>query len=234
MRHNFAKAAAAGLTATAMLLVGAGSAEAAGGDSVAPSDGEAIVIPSDGPAIVLDDGTTLGAADAITFTFEGTEAEFAVDPAGGSQDVGDPTSFCPEVKDPPTYTVKGTPYFLEDKRNPKSTWLLPRQTVSWAVTGAHTFTWDIGTGAEVEAGAILAKAKVKIDTKISNSWTWTGTQTVTDTNTTSKAYRAVLGQVGWKITSVKSWVAPPCKATKKTIVIKAPRKGDLSIGRQNS
>ncbi|GAA2495609.1 hypothetical protein [Streptomyces gobitricini] len=78
------------------------------------------------------------------------------------------------------------------------------------MTGSHTFTWDIGASAEAEAGAILAKAKVSVDTKISDSWTWTGTQTVTDTNTTSKGYRAVLGQVGWKLTGTKTWIAPPC------------------------
>lgn len=88
-------------------------------------------------------------------------------------------------------------------------------------------------GVETEAGAIIAKAKVKIDTKISNSWTWFGTQTVTDTNTTAKGYRAVLGQMGWKLTGVKEWAAAPCKPMKKTIITKTPREGDMSIGRLN-
>lgn len=87
---------------------------------------------------------------------------------------------------------------------------------------------------EVEAGAIITKAKVKFDTKISNSWTWNSTQTVTDTNSTSTAYRAVLGQVGWRLTAVKRWVVAPCTGKSKTIVVVAPRKGDMSIGRQNS
>jgi len=83
-------------------------------------------------------------------------------------------------------------------------------------------------------GAILAKAKVSVDSSISNSWTWNATQTVTDTNNTSKGYRAGLGQVGWKLTGVKTWIAPPCNVKKKTITVVAPRKGDMSIGRQNS
>ncbi|MGN9810541.1 hypothetical protein ACTMSW_14415 [Micromonospora sp. BQ11] len=219
------------LTTTAMLFVGAGSAGAASGEELAPADGSAIV--AEGPALVLNDGTVLDAGESVSFTFEGDEA--SVEPVAPSDgDGGFSAARCPEVNNKPTYTVKGTPYFLEDKDEPKSTWLLPRQSVSWAVTGSHTFTWDIGVGTEVEAGAILGKAKIKVDTKISNSWTWSGTQTVTDTNSTSKAYRAVLGQVGWKLTSVKSWVAAPCTPKKKTIVIKAPRKGDMSIGRQNS
>lgn len=44
----------------------------------------------------------------------------------------------------------------------------------------------------------------------------------------------MLGQVGWKLTAVKTWIAPPCNVKKKTRVVLAPRKGDMSIGRQNS
>ncbi|MDT9693494.1 hypothetical protein Q5762_35270 [Streptomyces sp. P9(2023)] len=205
------------ITAGAVLLAGAGASAAA------PLDEP---IPADGAEIVLNDGRVVGVDDTVTFTFEGEE------PKARKGDMG--AAACPEVNSRPTYTVKGSPYFIADKNKPQSTWLLPRQTVSWAVTGSHTFTWDIGASAEAEAGAILAKAKVSVDTKISNSWTWTGTQTVTDTNTTSKGYRAVLGQVGWKLTGVKTWIAPPCNVKKKTIVILAPRKGDMSIGRQNS
>ncbi|UQU65789.1 hypothetical protein COUCH_05575 [Couchioplanes caeruleus] len=221
MNRKLLRAALPALVTTTALLMAAGSAAAAPGDTPALAQSA---------TIVLNDGTVLDSTGSITFSFEG-EAEPAT---AADSDGGFHTMSCPEVNDKPTYTVKGTPYFLEDKDEPKSTWLLPRQTVSWAVTGSHTFTWEIGAGAEAEAGAILAKAKVKVDTKISNSWTWSGTQTVTDTNSTSKAYRAVLGQVGWKLTTVKEWIAAPCTPKKKTIVIKAPRKGDMSIGRQKS
>jgi hypothetical protein len=176
----------------------------------------------------LDDGTVVGPEDELTTTFVG-------EPEGSDRDIPPGTiSMCAEVKDPPTYTVKGTPKFIADESHPQSTWLLPRQTVSWNITGSHTFIWDISGGVETEAGAIIAKAKMKFDTKISNSWTWSGSQTVSDTNTTKKAYRAVLGSVGWKLTSVKTWTAPPCKVKHKTIVVVTPRKGDLSIGRQSS
>ncbi|WP_202461461.1 hypothetical protein [Streptomyces sp. SID8374] len=93
----------------------------------------------------------------------------------------------PEVNDRPKYTVEGSPHFMPDKKKPQTTWLLPRQTVSWAVSGSHIFTWEIGAGAEAEAGAILAKAKVSVDAD-----------------------------------------------RKKAITVVAPRKGDMSIGRQNS
>ncbi|BCY14149.1 hypothetical protein [Actinoplanes sp. L3-i22] len=209
------------LSTTALLLTGATAASAA-----APA-------PTGEPVIVLDNGTVVHAGETVTFSFTGDKPAGSQDDADAGSGVHHPTR-CIETNDKPTYTVKGTPYFLEDRNKPQSTYLLPRQTVSWAVTGTHTFTWDVGTGVEIDANAILAKAKVKLDTKISNSWTWTGTQTVTDTNTTSKAYRAVLGQVGWKITSVKSWVAAPCTPKTKTIVIKTPRRGDMSIGRQSS
>ncbi|WP_254389067.1 hypothetical protein [Streptomyces sp. AC550_RSS872] len=53
-------------------------------------------------------------------------------------------------------------------------------------------------------------------------------------NSTSKGYRAVLGQVDWKLTAVKTWAGAPCNVKAETIVVKAPRKGDMSIGRQNS
>ncbi|MYW29238.1 hypothetical protein GT040_08080 [Streptomyces sp. SID2119] len=174
----------------------------------------------------MNDGRVVGADDTVTFTFEGEKPKAA---KGQFSPMA-----CPEVNDRPTYTVKGSPHFLPDKKKPQSTWLLPRQTVSWAVSGSHTFTWEIGASAEAEAGAILAKAKVSVDTSISNSRTWNSTQTVTDTNTTSKGYRAVLGQVGWKLTAVKTWIAPPCNVKKKTITVVAPRKGDMSIGRQTS
>ncbi|MFF2701923.1 hypothetical protein STAN_3582 [Streptomyces sp. CBMAI 2042] len=205
------------ITAGAVLFAGAGTGTAAPADEP---------VPADGAEIVLNDGRVVGADDTVTFTFEGEKPKAA-------QGQFSPMA-CPEVNDRPTYTVKGSPHFLPDKKKPQSTWLLPRQTVSWAVSGSHTFTWEIGASAEAEAGAILAKAKVSVDTSISNSWTWNSTQTVTDTNTTSKGYRAVLGQVGWKLTGVKTWIAPPCNVKKKTITVVAPRKGDMSIGRQNS
>jgi hypothetical protein len=205
------------VTATIVLTAGVGTSAAAA--ETAPD-------LADNATIVLDDGTVIGPNDSIEFTFEGERPK----PQDGVQAMA-----CPEVNNPPTYTVKGTPNFIEDKDEPKSTWLLPRQTVSWAVTGSHTFTWDIGVGTEFEAKIIVAKAKVKIDTKISNSWTWSGTQTVTDNNTTTKSYRAVLGQVGWKLTTTKTWIAPPCTVKTKSVPdIKAPRKGDMSIGRLNS
>ncbi|WP_234331848.1 hypothetical protein [Streptomyces sp. NRRL S-455] len=188
------------------------------------NSGEDETTPADGGGIVLNDGRVIGFGDEVTFTFE-EEPEKASD--------GRSASACPEVNDKPKYTVKGSPYFIASKP-PKSTWLLPGQSVSWALTDSYEFTWDIGASAEAEAGVILARAKTSVDTKISNKWTWSGTQTVTDKNTTTKGYRAVLGQQGWKLTATKTWIAPPCNVKKKTIVIKAPRKGDISIGRKNS
>ncbi|MDC0769912.1 hypothetical protein [Streptomyces sp. HD] len=204
------------MTAAAVLLA------AANAGAVTPDDEPAL--PGDAK-VVLNDGTVVGANDEIEFTFTGDKPATKTPQA---------TRACPEVNDPPTYKVKGTPYFLPDKSKPQSTWLLPRQTVSWAITGSHTFTFDVSGGYEAEAKIIVAKAKVSVDVKVGNSWTWTGTQTVTDTNTTSKGYRAVLGQVGWKLTAVKTWIGAPCNVKTKTIVVKAPRKGDMSIGRQNS
>ncbi|MFF3413044.1 hypothetical protein ACFYW8_44490 [Streptomyces sp. NPDC002742] len=203
------------LISTAMVLL------ATVGASAASADDEPVSV--DG--IVLDSGETVGIGDEIEFSFGGEKPD--VDASGVP-------AACPEVNDPPKYKVKGTPLFMPDRGNPKSTWLLPRQSVNWAITGSHTFTWDIGGSYEAEAKWILGKAKVTVDTKISNAWTWTGSQTVTDTNTTNNGYRAVLGQVGWKLTTTKTWIAAPCKAKTKTIVIKAPRRGDISIGRQNS
>ncbi|MGX4692568.1 hypothetical protein [Streptomyces sp. JNUCC 63] len=196
---------------------------AAANTGVAVEDEEPV--PADDAQIVLDNGEIIGVNDKIEFSFVGDKPSVKAPQAAAA---------CPEVNDPPTYKVTGSPYFLPDRNKPQSTWLLPRQTVSWTVTGSHTFTWDIGVGYEAEASIIVEKAKVKVDTKISNSWTWTGTQTVTDTNTTSKGYRAVLGQVGWKLTAIKTWTAAPCNVKTQTIVVKAPRKGDMSIGRQNS
>jgi hypothetical protein len=197
-----------------------------GMSTIAHADsGEDEITPADGGGIVVNDGRVIGFGDEVTFTFEG-EPEKA---SNSRRSV----SACPEVNDKPKYTVKGSPYFIASKP-PKSTWLLPRQSVSWALTDSYEFTWDIGVSAEAEAGIILSKAKTSVDTKISNKWTWSGTQTVTDKNTTTKGYRAVLGQQGWKLTATKTWIAPPCTAKKKTIVIKTPRKGDISIGRKNS
>jgi hypothetical protein len=214
------------VTTVAVVLAGAGVSSASTGDTE--------VVPAHNASIVLNDGRVIGFDDTVEFTFQADPS----DVAGNDSDVSNPggmhTMRCPETNDPPTYTVTGKPYFLADKSHPQSTWLLPRQTVSWAVTGSHTFTWEIGGGVEAEAGAIIAKAKVRVDTKISNSWTWTGSQTVTDTNTTSKAYRAVLGQVGWRLTGVKTWFVPPCNVKRKTITVNAPKKGDMSIGRQAS
>jgi hypothetical protein len=96
--------------------------------------------------------------DIIEFTVA-DESQRPTTPSNGE-------SFCAEVKDPPTYTINAQPYFLADKSHPQSTWLLPRQSVSWTVTGSHTFTFDVSDGVETEAGAIIAKAKVKVDTKI--------------------------------------------------------------------
>jgi hypothetical protein len=208
--------------AAAMLLPAAASGIAASSDTEpGSSDSE----PTASTPIITNDGTVVGPDDSITFTFKGEKPS--------SDRVAVPQA-CPEANDPPIYTVKGTPYFLPDKDKPQSSWLLPRQEVNWTVTGSHTFTWDIGAGTEFESNAIIAKAKVKIDTSISNSWTWNSTMTVKDRNDTSKGYRAVLGQQGWKLSTVKTWIAPPCNSKSKNIVTKAPRKGDMSIGRQNS
>ncbi|MFF4502799.1 hypothetical protein [Streptomyces sp. NPDC001401] len=204
------------MTSAAVLLTAANAGAVASDDEP---------VPGDGTKVVLNDGTVLDANGEINFTFTGEKNDTKTPQVADA---------CPEVSDPPTYKVKGTPYFLPDKSKPQSTWLLPRQSVSWAISGSHTFTFDVTGGYEAEGKIIVAKAKVKIDVKIGNSWTWTGSQTVTDTNNTSKGYRAVLGQVGWKLTSVKTWVVAPCNVKTKTIVVKAPREGDMSIGRQKS
>lgn len=205
------------LMTTAAVLLAAANAGAV------TSDDEPV--PAGDAKILLNDGTVADTNDEIEFAFTGDKSDVKTPQASAA---------CPEVNDPPTYKVKGTPYFLPDKSKPQSTWLLPRQSVSWTITGSHTFTFDVTGGYEAEAKIIVAKAKVKVDVKIGNSWTWTGTQSVTDTNSTSKGYRAVLGQVGWKLTAVKTWIGAPCDVKTKTIVVKAPRKGDMSIGRQNS
>ncbi|WP_329219356.1 hypothetical protein OG352_22805 [Streptomyces sp. NBC_01485] len=206
------------MTAATVLLTASGAGAAAQDDEP---------VPAGGTNIVMNDGTVVGVDDETDFAFDGDEPEERPSKSAFG-------SVCPEVNQPATYTVKGKPYFLADKDEPQSTWLLPRQSVKWEVSGSHTFTFDVSGGYEAEAKIIVAKAKVKVDVKIGNSWTWTGSQTVTDKNSTSKAYRAVLGQVGWKLTSVKTWYAPPCVKKTKTIIVKAPRKGDMSIGRQNS
>ncbi|HEY8981808.1 MAG TPA: hypothetical protein VIU15_19755 [Streptomyces sp.] len=206
------------MTAATVLLTASGAGAATADDEP---------VPAGGTKIVMNDGTVVGADDEIDFAFEGDEPE----PRPTKSPFG---SVCPEVNQPPEYTVKGKPYFLADKDEPQSTWLQPRQSVSWNVSGSHTFTFDVNGGYEAEGKIIVAKAKVKIDVKIGNSWTWSGSQTVSDTNSTNKAYRAVLGQVGWKLTSVKTWYAPPCVKKTKTLTVKAPRKGDMSIGRQKS
>jgi hypothetical protein len=217
-----------------LLLVGiAGRAEAspappAEAAAVAADEPDPLYDDFQTPTITLDDGTVIGPGDEVDMTF-------SEESTGSDRDIPPGTvSYCAEVKDPPTYTVKGVAAFLPDTGHPQSTWLLPRQSVSWNVTSNHTFTWHISGGTEAEAGAIIAKAKVKVDAGIANSWTWSGSQTVSDTNSTNSSYRAVLGTVGWKLTSVKTWVAAPCKVMKKTIVVLTPRKGDMSIGRQNS
>lgn len=106
--------------------------------------------------------------------------------------------------------------------------------MTWTVTGTHTFTAGVVIGAETDMGAIIAKAKLKIDAKIEKSWTSTRTQTVSDTNNTDSGYRAVLGQVGWRLTTTKSWIVTPCKTKTSNIVLDTPRVGDLSIGREAS
>ena len=216
MKSVIARTALPFMTAACVLLAAAQA-------GAVTSDEEPV--PADDAQVVLNDGTVVHVNDEVEFTFTGDRSSVKTPKVAAA---------CPEVNDPPTYKVKGTPYFLPDEKKPQSTWLLPRQTVSWTITGSHTFTWDFAVGYEAEASIIVEKAKVKVDTKISNSWTWTGTQAVTDTNTTNKAYRAVLGQVGWKLTSVKTWIAAPCTVKTKNIVVKAPRRGDISIGRQNS
>jgi hypothetical protein len=188
------------------------------------SAGAAVASPTgiDGPSVRLSDGTLVRSGEEIAFSFQG--APPAPDKAPQA---------CPEVNDPPTLVVTGTPRFIEDKSKPQSTWLLPRQSVSWAVSGAHTFNAEVVVGGESEVGAIIAKAKVKIDVKIGKTWTWNSTQTVTDTNSTKSGYRAVLGAVGWRLTTKKTWIVPPCAVRTSTIVVDAPRAGDLSIGRSN-
>ncbi|MET8982179.1 hypothetical protein ABZX85_42015 [Streptomyces sp. NPDC004539] len=215
MRYTLTRTALPLVTAATVLLAASGAGAAESGDEP---------VPAAGTTIVLNDGTVVGVDDETDLAFAGDAPE--------PHDFRGPV--CPEVNQPPTYTVKGKPYFLADKSKPQSTWLLPDQSVTWEVSGSHTFTLDVTLGAEAEGKFVVSKAKAKIDVKIGNSWTWTGSQKVTDSNNTKKGYRAVLGQVGWKLTSVKTWYAPPC--TKKTtiIVVNAPRKGDMSIGRQKS
>lgn len=223
MRRYLMRGTASLIALSTVLLAGVGVASAK--EESAPVAAESAPVVANA-GIVTADGTVIAPGDSVTFTFKG-DAESPV----GSPDAPNAPARCDN--DPPTYSVTGTPYFITDRSHPQSTWLLPRQSVSWTVTGSHTFTWDIGVGVEAEAGAIIAKAKASIDTKISNSWTWTGTQTVSDTNSTSTGYRAVLGQVGWKLTGVKEWVAG-CKSMSKTIIVIAPRQGDMSIGREGS
>jgi hypothetical protein len=215
-----------------MLLAGTGTSVASSGEDIsvesevsAVDSAEDVFAPAESAELVTNDGTVLSSEETATFSFTGDEPENDGDFAAMA---------CPEAHDPAKYTVKGGHTFLKDTRRPQSSWLEPGQSVSWAVSGSHTFTWNIGVGTEAEAGVILAKAKAKLDTSITNSWTWNSTQTVTDHNGTRKAYRATLGQVGWKLTAVKKWIAAPCTPKSKTIVIRTPHKGDMSIGRSSS
>lgn len=41
---------------------------------------------------------------------------------------------CPEVNDPPTYTLTRERCFIADKNDPKSAWLEPGQDVAWTVS----------------------------------------------------------------------------------------------------
>jgi hypothetical protein len=211
--------------AVALLVTGALLSVQATAHAATPAPDDSPVLAPD-TQIVLNDGTVIGPDETITFTFQGDKPE---------DDGNVHAQSCPEVNDRPTYTVTGKLHFIADKSHPQSSWLEPRQSVDWAVSGSHTFTWDVKAGFEVEAGAILAKAKIKVDVGISNSWTWNATMTVHDVNNTKKGYRAVLGQVGWALNGTKTWFVPPCTLkTQKDIKFNAPQKGDMSIGRQNS
>lgn len=210
---------------------GTGLATASAQPGAAPSAGSAVPtaepVPPQDATITLNDGTVIGVNDTVKFSFTGAKVQ------GPGTDAA-PALRCAAVNDPPVYTVTSAMHFLPDKDKPQSSWLLPRQAVSWEVSGSHTFTWEIGGSLETDAGAIIAKAKVKVEGSISKSYTWNDKQLVSDSNNTTTAYRAVLGQVGWKLTAVKRWVDAPCTGKSKTIVILAPHKGDMSIGRQSS
>ncbi|WP_436527288.1 hypothetical protein [Actinoplanes sp. HUAS TT8] len=139
---------------------------------------------------------------------------------------------CPEVSNEPAYTVTGTPYFLQDNSRTVSTYLYPNQSISWRGVRPLTFIWEIGDVPVEEAAAVLAAARLKLDPTISDSYTWIGDSTVTENNTSSTAYVARLGQMGWKITAVKSWVAAPCTPRTTTFVVKAPHRAGLAVGRE--
>jgi hypothetical protein len=202
---------AAGVAA-ALLLPNAGIANAA---TPRIEGATATIVDDDG--VSFDD--TIGGPDEVDFTATGDPAPGTVQPLS-----------CPEAHNPATYSVKGAKHFIAANDPPQSSWLKPGQSVAWTITHAHTFTASITVGAEADMSFILAKSKLKIDVTISKSWTWSGSQTVTDVNKGKTSYRAVLGNVGWKITTVKSWVAAPCTPKKKTIIVIVAHKGDLSIG----
>jgi hypothetical protein len=89
----------------------------------------------------------------------------------------------------------------------------------------------VTVGAEAEVGIVLSKAKTKIDISVSKSWTSGVGITRTSKNDTSKGFRAVLGNRGYRVTYTKTKIVSPCnvKTTKGTIIF--PKQGDLSFGR---
>lgn len=88
------------LMTTAAVLLTTASAGA-----VTPDDEP---VPADDVKIILNDGTVVDANGGFEFTFT------------GDKPTPKTTRACPEINDPPTYTVKGTPYFLPDRRRPLS------------------------------------------------------------------------------------------------------------------
>jgi hypothetical protein len=142
---------------------------------------------------------------------------------------------CPEVNDPPTYKLTKSRRFIVDKKNPFSSWLLPGQTVTYTTESAHEFGVSITVGTSAEAGAFLAKASAKLDIQAGYKYTAKAGRTISDRNSTSEAYRARLGNLGYRIIETKTYVAPPCKVkTVTTHDMVAPEVGDLSFGRFKS
>ncbi|GAA2529899.1 hypothetical protein [Pilimelia columellifera] len=187
--------------------------------------GVALANEPPGESYFVDENGDVVDGEELEFTFVGEPTE--------AEDVTSAMK-CPEVDDPPVYSVKSKPHFIKDTSDPMSTWLEPGQSVSWTMESEHTFKLGVEVGAEAEAGVVLAKAKTSL--KISAGYEYkskTGRK-VTDKNTGKKGYRAVLGNKGYRITYTKTDIVPPCKVKKTTGRIAAPQVGDLSIGRFNN
>ncbi|GAA2495615.1 hypothetical protein GCM10010393_29550 [Streptomyces gobitricini] len=70
-------------------------------------------LPADDAEIVMNDGRVIGVNDTVDFSFEGDKK--AAEPKSVKGDMS--AMACPEVNDPPKYTVKGSPTSCRTRRS---------------------------------------------------------------------------------------------------------------------